>query len=65
MRTGGKYTLQRPKTQQQEEEEEFLFVFIEDELGIILNAYESPIHELSYAVLLVSILQVFFEIWHR
>ena len=26
---------------------------------MILNAYESPIHELSYAVLLVSILQVF------
>ena len=31
--------------------------------AIVLNAYESPIHELSYAVLLVSILQVFFEIW--
>ena len=28
-----------------------------------MNAYESPIHELSYAVLLVSILKVFFEIW--
>ena len=29
-----------------------------------MNAYESPIHELSlaYAVLLVSILKVFFEI---
>ena len=26
-------------------------------------AYESPIHELSYAVLLVSKLQVFSEIW--
>ena len=28
-----------------------------------MNAYESPIHELSYAVLLVSKLQVFSEIW--
>ena len=29
-----------------------------------LDAYESPIHELSYAVLLVSgILQIFYEIW--
>ena len=28
-----------------------------------MGAYESPIHELSYAVLLVSILQVFSEIW--
>ena len=28
-----------------------------------MNAYERPIHELSYDVLLVSILQVFFEIW--
>jgi len=30
---------------------------------MILNAYKSPIHKLSYAVLLVSILKVFFEIW--
>ena len=28
-----------------------------------MSAYESPIHELSYAVLLVSKLQVFSEIW--
>ena len=29
------------------------------------GVYESPIHELSYAVLLVSKLQVFSEIWQE